>query len=290
VNQLRNLALALFATIASALPAVGQLSEKTVMAEFAKIEDSVIRIKTISDLEYRDVDSRSGATSAMRPYSVDGTGVVVGETWVDGRLEYLILTNHHVADASNYVLEQDGVLWVNPTNTLAVPSVHEESYLMRDPAEYRSDDAIELVELVRQVRGDMTLMRTVGANREMTVFRGPIGYSRGGVAVGDHIVTSGYPFGRNKVIAGGSVLAIDYPHDLGLDHEDIVISMPVQPGQSGGPVFRIEGAPDGGELTFRLIGLVHAKDAERSFAVPYDLWEDSLESFPTELKERMVGF
>ena len=65
--------------------------------------------------------------------------------------------------------------------------------------------------------------------------------------------------------------------------------MPVQPGQSGGPVFLVEGGTGEGEsVSFRLIGLVHAKDAERSFAVPYDLWGDALDEFPEELKERMA--
>ena len=117
-------------------PVSGQVAEETVMEQFEPVAESVIRIRTVADLELKRPDRRTGETrTAVRPYSVDGTGVVVGRMMVEGRTEYLILTNHHVADASNYVLEEGGYLRVNPTNTLAVPSVPETSYLMRDVGE-----------------------------------------------------------------------------------------------------------------------------------------------------------
>jgi hypothetical protein len=287
VNRITLTAVVVSAILIPISPIDAQVPEKAILAEFGRIEDSVVRIKTISDLEYREFDPRSENGMAMRPYSVDGTGVVVGQMWVDGRLEYLILTNHHVADASNYVLEEDGYLWVNPANTLAIPSVREESYIMRSSGESSFHDAIEVIELVRLVRGDLTLMRTVNANRDLTVFDGRIGYRPGEIGGGDQIVTSGYPYGGDKVIATGTIVATNFPHDLGLSHDDLVISMPVQPGQSGGPVFLVEGG-DGKPISFRLIGLVHAKDAERSFAVPYELWGDALAQFPEELQTRLV--
>jgi hypothetical protein len=65
--------------------------------------------------------------------------------------------------------------------------------------------------------------------------------------------------------------------------------VPVEPGQSGSPIFLVEGDAENGEaLTFRLIGLVHAKDLERNYGVPYRLWEDSLWKFPDELQDRLV--
>jgi S1-C subfamily serine protease len=271
-------------------PLLSQTAEDRVLAEYEKVGGSVIRIRTIADLEYAHVNHRTGeARMATRPYSIDGSGVIVGRMEVDGNLEYLVLTNHHVADASNYVLAEGGYLRVNPSNTRAVPSVHEESYLMKEPTEEISEDDIQLIELVRLVRGDMTLMRTVGANRQLPVFEGRIGYRHGEVRAGDPIVTSGYPWGGTKIVAVGSIVQTDFPHALGIPHEDIIIDVPVEPGQSGGPIFRVEGDPARGEpIVFRLLGLVHAKDSDRSYGVPYLLWEDALDEFPAVLQERLV--
>jgi len=270
---------------------VGGVSPLFAQAEAATTEldrlmESVVRIRTIADLKTeRHGHGESGAANA--PYTVDGSGVVIGEVMVDGRREYLILTNHHVADASNYVLEEGGYLRVNPANTLAVPSVPEVSYLMSQSGDSITADDVELVELVRRVRGDMTLMRTSGAVQPLTVFEGKIGYAPGEIGVGATIVTSGYPWGRERIVAFGEVREIDYLHKLGLPHEDFVVDVPVEPGQSGGPIFLVEGG-EGEEITYRLIGLVHAKDRERNYAVPYSLWTDSLDEFPPEVRERLV--
>ena len=273
----------------SAVPTAAQMTDSEVLGAFVELTDAVVRIRTVSDLEYSPIDQRVGSdTPGSRPYSVDGSGVVVGEMMVDGNLEYLILTNHHVADASNYVLEDGGYLRVNPANTLAFPRIAEESYLMQEERDSITRADIQLVELVRRVQGDMTLMRTVGANRKLPMFDGAIGYAKDAIAPGARVVTSGYPWGRNQIAAVGRVTEVDFPHDLGMAHEDLVVDLPVEPGQSGGPVFLVEAGVDG-EVTFRLIGLVHAKDQERNYAVSFDLWEESLPDFPAELQGRLVA-
>jgi hypothetical protein len=281
-------AIALAGFALEADPGYAQTIERGVPAEFEQLAESVVRIRTIADLELEKKDRRTGSTeTAIRPYSVDGSGVVVGTVEIDGRTEYLILTNHHVADASNYVLEDGGYLRVNPANTLAVPSVPEASYVLEQPADSIGANDVQLVEMVRRVRGDMALMRTAGATRAMTVFEGRIGYREGEILPGAPIVTSGYPWGGEKLTAAGVIAETGYAHELGLPHNDFVVDVPVEPGQSGGPIFLVESGPDEG-VTFRLIGLVHAKDRERNFAVPYDLWADSLDEFPAVLKARMV--
>ncbi|HUE95200.1 MAG TPA: serine protease [Longimicrobiaceae bacterium] len=271
----------------AAAPAAAQMSDADVLRDFAGLAESVVRIRTVADLNYSPVDHRVGQdTPGSRPYSVDGTGVVVGRTRVDGNIEYLILTNHHVADASNYVLEDGGYLRVNPRNTMAFPRVAEESYLMKEERDSITGADMRLIELVRRVQGDMTLMRTIGAQRELGVFEGEIGYRAGEIAPGHRVVTSGYPWGRHQIAAIGTILEVDFPHDLGIAHADFVVDLPVEPGQSGGPVFLVEEGEEG--VVYRLIGLVHAKDRERNYAVPFDLWEEALPDFPAELQERLV--
>lgn len=268
--------------------AAGQASEAEVMAELDRLRETVVRIRTIADLRYSPIDQKlidHGPQS--RPYSVDGTGVVVGTTVVDGNTEYLILTNHHVADASNYVLEDGGYLRVNPSNTQAVPRIAEESFVVAEAREAIEDDDIRLIELVRRVQGDMTLMRTDGAHRALPVFQGEIGYRAGEIVPGARVATSGYPWGGEQMAAVGSILEVEFPHELGMAHDDFVVDLPVEPGQSGGPLFVVEEDATG-TIGFRLIGLIHAKDRERNYAVPYDLWSASLPEFPTELAARLI--
>jgi hypothetical protein len=258
-----------------------QLLEDDVLTAYDRIASSVVRIRTVADLAANDPQP-----SPSRPYSVDGTGVVIGTMEVGGRTEYLILTNHHVADASVYVMEDDGYIRINLRNTMAIPRVPEESFLVEDEGDSFSASDIELVKLLRWVTGDMTLMRTAGATHELTVFDGRIGYPEDHVRPGDPIITSGFPYGREELTSLGEILEIDHRHDLGVPHDDFVIDIQVVPGQSGSPIFLIEEGEEG-DPEFRLIGLVHARDGERNYAVKYRSWIDVLESFPEELHERM---
>lgn len=135
----------------------------------------------------------------------------------------------------------------------------------------------------------MTLMRTSGATAEMVVFEGEIGYGESEDLIGATVLTSGYPWAGDKIVALGSVLATDFPHALGIPHNDLVVDLPVEPGQSGGPIFLVESGDGKDEQPqFRLIGLVHAKDDERNYGVSYELWEESLKDFPSELQSRLV--
>jgi S1-C subfamily serine protease len=273
--------------ILPAQPLEAQALDERAQAEFQKIEGSIVRIRTISDLDYT-AGNEASPRAATNPHTVDGTGVVVGRMFVDGFLEYLILTNHHVAVASNYILEEDGYHRVNTTNTLAFPSVPEETYLLEEASEALSPTDIRLDALVLEVRGDMTLLRTVGANRDLTVFEGPIGYRDGEVSVGDVVLAGGYPYGKQRVVGLGRIVEMNHLHELGLPHEDMIISVPVHPGQSGGPVFQVRSDPQTGSVEFRLVGLIHARDWQRSYAVPYRLWEGHLDAFPAALQDRLI--
>ena len=55
----------------------------------------------------------------------------------------------------------------------------------------------------RDVRGDMTLMRTVGATAEMPLFTGRIGFRPDEVATGMQVITSGYPNGGRLITDSG---------------------------------------------------------------------------------------
>mgnify|MGYP006204872629 CR=1 FL=1 len=127
-----------------------------------------------------------------KPLSVHGSGIIIGRTEAEGRTEYLVLTNHHVADPSNYVVQDGRFLRENRNNTRAVPIVPEETYLTVSDDGADSADDIPLVEVSRDVRGDMTLLRTVGADRELPVFNGQIGFAPGDVLEGMKVITTGF--------------------------------------------------------------------------------------------------
>jgi hypothetical protein len=73
-------------------------------------------------------------------------------------------------------------------------------------------------------------------------------------------------------------------HELGEPHDDFVLSLPVEHGQSGSPVFvarRAETA-EGPEVSFVLIGLLHAREKGTSYMVPTSLWEHALNPSPSQ--------
>lgn len=294
-----------FATAAALAVAAGLLSppaaaqyqlpshpvEERVRLPYEAIDASVVRVRTIATLDQEVLDPLTGALDTIsRPLSVYGTGVVIGEVYQDGRWEYLVLTNHHVADVSNYVISDGRFLRENKHNTRAVPTVPEESYLVTQEREEIAEDDILLIEVARNPRGDMTLLRTVGATRELTPFRGAIGYRDGQVSPGASVVTSGFPYTGGKVLAMGSVREVDRLHSLGQPHEDFVVDLPVERGQSGSPVFMVEmlESPAGPQPQFTLIGLLHASEKGEKFMVPYGLWKDSLIGLPETLAYRLV--
>jgi len=265
--------------------------EEAVRREYQAIDGAIVHIRTIADLQYSAIDAETGHTSAVkRPLSVYGSGVVIGRTFVEGRWEYLVITNHHVADVSNYVISEGALLRENKHNTRAVPSVPERSYIVREETDEVTDDDILLVEVARNPRGDMTLLRTVGAKRELTTFPGRIGYRKGEVRSGDPVITSGFPYTGGKIVAVGSVVSTDRLHELGQPHEDFTVDLPVERGQSGSPVFLVETTERDGqrEVRFTLIGLLHAAEKGEKFMVPYALWKESLTGLPETLAQRLA--
>ena len=76
----------------------------------------------------------------------------------------------------------------------------------------------------------------------------------------------------------GTVVEVDRVHELGEAHEDFVLSVPVEHGQSGSPVFISEPvwAEEGLRVEFRLIGMLHAREEGTSYMVPTSLWQHAL--------------
>lgn len=270
---------------AAQTPAVADPTAPEVRAAYQAVHASVVRLRTEASVELTHHDPESGLRSIVeRPLSISGTGVIIGTVDVGGRTEYLVLTNHHVADPTNYVVQDGAQLRENRNNTQAVPSVPEQTFLALSTDADESDD-IPLIEIVRDVRGDMALLRTVGADRSLPVFPGRIGFQPGEMEPGMPVVTSGYPNGGQLAADQGEIVEIDRDHDLGPAHADFVLSVPVQHGQSGSPVFVAyhDAALPDAPVEFVMIGLLHARELGTSYMVPTTLWEGSLDPMEWEL-------
>lgn len=264
---------------------------REVMRQYEAVSASVVRLRTVADMRLDVTGPEAGLRSEVnRPLEIHGSGLIVGQVEVDGRTEYLVLTNHHVADPSNYVVQEGSKLRENRRNTRAEPVAQEETFLTRSRDGASSPDDIPLIEVARDPRGDMTLMRTIGAPAGLPQFEGEIGYRAGELHAGGKVVTSGFPHGGRKVTDTGTILDTDRRHDLGQPHDDFVLSLAVEHGQSGSPVFLVESSEADGRRTarFTLIGMLHAREKGASFMVPYSLWKGAIEGVEGSFSERLV--
>lgn len=255
--------------------------DRLIARRFPQVAASVVCIRTLIQREFSGVDPQTGDFATFKaPLALHGTGIVIDSIRENGRTEYIILTNHHVADPSNYY-EIDGPWFLRERkdNHRSSPLRREASYIVDgSDDEYQADDIL-LVEIGRDAASDAALLKTVGAQRPLTVFRGVIGFEDGTLAPGTPVMTVGFPIGARRIIGRGELTAIDYYHELGIPHHDYAVDLPLRPGQSGSPVFALELRPgdDEPEVVFTLIGLLHARDGGTPLVVPYPLWKGLLE-------------
>jgi len=228
---------------------------------------------------------RTGMMATARtPLALHGTGVVVDTTVENGQTEYLILTNDHVANPSLYFDVSGRYLTQLKQRVASAPSnVEEKRYIVDSSSDEDTSDDIELVEVARNPAGDVALLRTVHAGRPLTVFRGTIGFGGGGVQLGSLVITSGFPYGDQMTTAFGRVLDENFLHKLGTPHIDYAVDVPLEPGQSGSPVFQvsIERTSAGPDVRFTLIGLMHARGSGSHLMVPFPLWSSMLNELPS---------
>ena len=257
--------------------------DRLVARQFPRVAASVVCIRTLIQREFSGVDPNTGRMTTFKaPVALHGTGIVIDSIRENGRTEYIILTNHHVADPSNY-FEIDGrFLRERKDNHRNAPLLREASYLV-DTSEddYEADDIL-LVEIGRNAAGDAALLKTVGAHRPLAVFAGVIGFEDGDLAAGTPVMTAGFPIGWHRVTGRGQLTTVDYYHELGIPHHDFAVDLPLRPGQSGSPVFAVGLRPGDGEpeVVFTLIGLLHARDGGTPLVVPYPLWKELLDAVP----------
>ena len=251
-----------------------------VRAQYARVVGSIVCIRTIVERDLRLVVPQTGLMGNVKsPISLHGTGVVIDSVLVGGRTEYVILTNDHVANPSLYFDVHSRFFSVLKENAQAPPAdVQEALYIVDNSNDDDALDDIQLRVIARTPAGDAALLETVHAPRPLTVFHGAIGFPAAGVTPGAMVITSGFPFGDRLNTAFGRLLDLHRTHNLGIPHVDYSVDTPLEPGQSGSPVFLV--TLGRGEAKFSLIGLLHAREQGTHLMVPYSLWASTLATLP----------
>jgi len=251
-------------------------SEDRIGEEFEAAAASIIRIRTTARIVRETVDPLSGFMARFPyPLVIYGTGVIIDTTTVAGRREYVVLTNKHVVDPAMYFAAVRKLMEERHVDATVNMPVGAESYLVVSPDSMGDSGAIRLVEIAGDPASDIALLRTVNANSDLPVFAGEIGIDDEALARGDPVWTAGYPFGQGRISARGEITGT-YDHDLGGRHRDFSVDLPLEPGQSGSPVFRVMANGSTEDPSLILVGLLHARESGTHLMVPFSLWRSAL--------------
>ncbi len=268
--------------------------EALVRQAYVGVAPSIVCIRTVVTRDLPMVLPQTGMMGMVKtPLALHGTGVVIDSTVeAGGQTEYLILTNDHVANPSLY-FDVHGrlVTELKQSATTTSPDVSEKSSIVDDSNDEDASDDIQLRVIARSPGGDVALMETVHTPRRLAVFRGKIGFGPDEVKPGDLVITTGFPYGERARTAFGRILDTHVEHNLGVPHLDYSVNTPLEPGQSGSPVFRVEVSGPGmtPEVRFDLIGLLHARQSGTHLMVPYPDWAGALAALPSHERIGLMG-
>ena len=177
-----------------------------------------------------------------------GTGFVYDTEMVNGKKEYLILTNNHVA--SNDAISVSGAtVWTLDKNDL---------FIVENTYDNDEKNATKLEVIAVDPDHDAAILRTINAEmgkQQFQVYKGKFGLPKATLGPKDELITFGFPYGRSKVEVTGAVSAMEYV-DVDVTaypNTAYLANIPIDPGQSGSPVFYFtkEGTP-------HMIALVYA--------------------------------
>ncbi len=247
---------------------------------YGPVRESIVCVRTVVKRDLQVVMPSTGLMGNVKsPVALHGTGVVIDSVNEGGHTEYVILTNDHVANPSLYFdVHSRFVTPLKESATVRPKDVEEASYIVDSSNDDDPSDDIALRVIARDASGDAALLETVNAPRALAVFRGRIGYPANGIAPAALVITSGFPYGDRLKTAFGRILDLHYQHELGIPHVDYSVDTPLEPGQSGSPVFLVTRTERDGheQASFSLIGLMHAQEHGVHLMVPYADWGSAL--------------
>jgi S1-C subfamily serine protease len=211
--------------------------------------DGKVNLEIANLIYQRNIDSDAvPVEKGDEKYTSSGSGFIISA-------KGYVVTNFHVIEKSEKCYVE---LKINDES-----KTYEAEVVQKDP------------------KSDLAILKIKGATLDATQFKIPYAYTNAAVEVGTQVFTLGYPMaltsmGKEVKFTDGKISAkTGYQGDIG----SYQTSVPVQPGNSGGPLFDNEG---------RLVGIVNAKIMEAdnvSYAVKtgnlrnmFDLLPEQIES------------
>src|SRR5512135_2662111 len=143
----------------------GARLEAAVKAQYARVEGSVVCIRTVVERNLQLVVPQTGLMGNVKsPVSLHGTGVVIDSVVEGDHTEYVILTNDHVANPSLYFDVHSRFFNVLKESAQAPPpDVEEALYLVDSSNDDDPSDDIRLQVIARNPTADVALLKTVHA-------------------------------------------------------------------------------------------------------------------------------
>lgn len=247
----------------------GTVRVRACVDEPEPVECAIVRIVTVADLEGGHAHGFRAFGGAFRsPLVAYGTGLIVGSTRVNGQQEYLVVSSHHVIDLNVYLSELRHQLAERGVDATSVATGASRSYILATGVD-QLGDSVRVIPVAVDERSDIVLLRTVEARRRMPVFSGELGLESDVAPVGSTVVSGGFTLDGRFLTGTGTITGVR-DHALGIPHVGYVLDVALEPGQSGSPVFLER---QGRKI---LIGVLHARDGENRYAVPYSIWKGLL--------------
>lgn len=233
------------------------------------VECTIVRIVTVADLEGGHAHGFRAFGGAFRsPLVAYGTGLIVGTARVNGQQEYLVVSSHHVIDLNVYLSELRQQLARRGVNAKSIATGASRSYVVAT-GDGELGDSVRVIPVAVDERSDVVLLRTVEARRPMPVFSGDLGLESDVAPVGATVLSGGFTLDGRFRTGRGTITGVR-DHALGIPHVGYTLDVALEPGQSGSPIFLER---QGRTI---LIGVLHAREGENRYAVPYSIWKGLL--------------
>ena len=211
--------------------------------------DTKINLEIANLIYQKDIDSEAAPVEKDdEKYTSSGSGFIISQ-------KGYVVTNYHV-------IEKIEKCYVELRMNNEVKT-YEAEVVQKDP------------------KSDLAILKIKGAKLDSVKFKIPYTYPTAASAVGTQVFTLGYPMaltsmGKEVKFTDGKISAkTGYQGDIG----SYQTSVPVQPGNSGGPLFDNEG---------RLVGVINAKIMEAdnvSYAIKSSNLRNLYELLPEQIEE-----
>lgn len=242
----------------------GRLNSQVFRDCYKKVEDSVVCIRKRSFYDVQTFNRREESVMTVQQSVSHGTALVIDREIINGRTEYILLTNWHVGDSERVVDSPDffraGRNYTVPLDfrRTALFKHQKLSIVENEDDELADHDTLEII--ATDPDHDGALLRTVNISKPLSVHS----YMGGTLSLGDRVITSGYPQSQNFYTSKGRVTSVNVPEYTSENHQVKVcmVNIGIDHGQSGSPLFLIQ--PHYEQFVFPLVGLIYGNSDDHT--------------------------